>query len=104
MTTENMVSSPRVEHTGECSRSAEGAPQTGRLLDVAFDPPEHGKHHNKQPASQSDCRQVIMQRQLRVRPVPLVGFIPHGEIEPLKSLLDRMAQELVQLRSTRTEA
>ena len=101
MTTENMVSSPRVEHTGECSRSAEGAPQTG---DVAFDPPEHGKHHNKQPASQSDWRQVIMERQLRARPVPLVGFIPRGEIESLKSLLDRMAQELVQLRSTRTEA
>jgi hypothetical protein len=104
MTIENMVSSPRVEHTGECSRSAEGAPQTGSLLDVAFDPPEHGKHHNKQPASQSDWRQVIMERQLRARPVPLVGFIPRGEIESLKSLLDRMAQELVQLRSTRTEA
>jgi hypothetical protein len=96
-----MVSSPRVEYAGERSRSAEGAPQTG---DVAFDPPEHGKHRNKQAASQRDCRQVIMQRQLRVRPVPLVGFIAHGEIEPLKSLLDGMPQELVQLRSTRTEA
>jgi hypothetical protein len=51
MTIENMVSSPRVEYAGERSRSAEGAPQTGRLLDVAFDPPEHGKHRNKQAAS-----------------------------------------------------
>ena len=47
---------------------------------------------------------MIVEPQLRVRPVPLVGFITHGEIEPLKSLLDGMPQELVQLRSTRTEA
>ena len=45
-----------------------------------------------------------MQRELGVGPIALVGLVADGKIEARKSLLDGVANELMQVRAARSEA
>src|SRR6185436_15305790 len=86
------------------SNPAVQAPQYGSLLDETLGA-AIGKHHgDDQPAAQARSGQVVVQPQLGVGPVELVGLVADREIEPFESALDRAAQKLVQMRAAGTEA
>src|SRR5258706_9235323 len=80
---------------------AEGAPQDRRLLDEALGPLEGRHQRHDQAAASGRRRQIIVELQFDVGPVALVGLVADGEIEALKAALDRVAQELVQMRAAR---
>src|SRR5262245_22824573 len=95
---------PRAERSGEPARLAEGAPQGRALLDDAFGPAiGRGQRHHRRAAPRHRG-EIVVQAQLGVGPVALVGFVADGEVEARKAPLDGVADELVEMRAARPEA
>src|SRR5262245_30323626 len=86
------------------ARLAEGAPQGRALLDDAFGPAiGRGQRHHRRAAPRHRG-EIVVQAQLGVGPVALVGFVADGEVEARKAPLDGVADELVEMRAARPEA
>src|SRR5215471_10042056 len=65
----------------ERARLAEGGPQGRRLLDQALGPPIGGDQRNHRRAAEGGGGEIVVEPELGVRPIALVGLVADGEIE-----------------------
>src|SRR5215468_9950147 len=92
------------QEPGELAGLAVGPPEHGRGFDQALGTPEGADQGDHDSAAQRGCLQMVVEPDLDVGPVALIGLIPDGEVEIPDVALDRMAQQLVQMRATGPKA
>src|SRR5437879_13478308 len=89
------------QEPGELAGLAVGVPERGRRLDQTLGAPECADHGNHDSAAQRGRLQMVVEPDLDVGPVALVGLVANGEVETADAVLAGMAQRLVQMRASR---
>src|SRR5262245_14285054 len=96
--------SAKAQESGDFAGFAVGPPEHRRCFDQPFGAPECPDHGHHDSAAQRGRLQVVVEPDLDVGPVALIGLVPDGEVEIPDAVLDRMAQKLVQMRAARAKA